>query len=137
MAIKSNGSLWGWGFNSSGQLGDGTFSNRLSPVWIMDDVAEITTGNSHTSMAVKTDGSIWGWGDNRLGALGTGTITNQNTPILIAESNSHPIIHNVPTQQGLSLDIDLFEITEHGLEPRLHIYNAESLILPDTEMSHN
>jgi alpha-tubulin suppressor-like RCC1 family protein len=85
LAIKSDGSLWSWGDNKHGQLGDGTVSvynindpvtwldnNKSAPVRIMEDVALISAGDSH-NLAVKTDGSLWAWGDNRFGKLGDGT----------------------------------------------------------------
>jgi len=61
MAIRSDGSLWGWGSNSYGQLGDGTNINKSSPVRIMDDVIAVSAGRNHT-MAIRSDGSLWGWG---------------------------------------------------------------------------
>jgi len=61
MAIKSDNSLWAWGENWKGQLGDGTTENRHSPVKIMDDVVYVSAGPWHT-VAIKMDGSLWAWG---------------------------------------------------------------------------
>ena len=58
MAIMSDGSLWGWGQNEKGQLGDGTTEDRLYPVRIMDNVIQVSAGNMHTA-AIKNDGSLW------------------------------------------------------------------------------
>jgi len=74
MVIKNDGSLWGWGNNEYGQLGDGTTDYRSMPVKIMDNINQVSAGYIHT-MAVKNDGSLWIWGDNRVGQLGTGEIT--------------------------------------------------------------
>jgi len=64
MAIKKDGSLWGWGWNSSGQLGDGVpFSSQIAPVRIMENVVAVDAGAFHT-VAVKIDGSLWTWGTN-------------------------------------------------------------------------
>ena len=72
MAIKTDGSLWAWGANSFGMLGDGTQEFRFSPVKIMDGAASVSAGSSYT-IAVKTDGSLWAWGANGVGQLGDGT----------------------------------------------------------------
>lgn len=64
LALKSDGTVWGWGRNLFGQLGDGTsMNNRLSPVQVsgLNGVVSIAAGDSH-SVAVKSDGTVWIWG---------------------------------------------------------------------------
>jgi alpha-tubulin suppressor-like RCC1 family protein len=84
VAIKTNGQLWAWGLNNSGQLGDGTTTNRSSPVQIGTDTnwSNISAGSSY-SMAVKTDGTLWGWGINTSGQIGIGNVTNRSSPVQI------------------------------------------------------
>jgi alpha-tubulin suppressor-like RCC1 family protein len=85
-AIKTDGTLWCWGYNDSGQLGDGTTVNKTAPVQVTalgNTVAEVALGYSHTC-ARKTDGTIWCWGYNSLGELGDGTSTNRTTPVQAA-----------------------------------------------------
>ena len=74
-ARKRDGSLWCWGDNARGQVGDGSQLDRHGPELVTDlgsDVAMVDAGRSHTCV-VKTDGSAWCWGDNQHGQLGDAT----------------------------------------------------------------
>ena len=82
--IKADGSLWAWGLNDYGQLGDGTTQDRHSPVHIMDNVDGIAADNA-SAFAVKNDSSLWAWGCNEHGHLGDGTTTNKYKPVLITD----------------------------------------------------
>ena len=82
LAIKTNGTLWAWGRNDyTGQLGDGTTTNRIVPTQIgtATNWASISAGDHH-SMAIKTDGTLWAWGNNDGGELGTGNTTTYLNP---------------------------------------------------------
>ena len=75
LAIASNGTVWGWGDNSSGQLGQGvTITQNPTPGQIPNfgNVVAVSSGNRH-SVALKSDGSVWAWGGNSDGELGDGT----------------------------------------------------------------
>lgn len=82
LARKSDGSIWGWGFNTVGQLGLGEIGTRIVPVRIGQDFdwISIAAGNSHGT-AMKADGTIWTWGSNEYGQLGDGTNTNRLSPV--------------------------------------------------------
>jgi len=82
VAIKTDGTLWAWGHNGWGQLGDGTTTDRYSPVQIGTGYASVTTGWHHT-VAVKIDGTLWAWGYNNVGSLGDGTTTQRLSPVKI------------------------------------------------------
>ena len=86
MAIRSDGSLWAWGYNNLyGALGDGTLTSHDAPIKIMDSVRSVSAGDDNT-MAIKTDGSLLAWGNNYSGKLGDGTTTNSRTPVKIMDS---------------------------------------------------
>ena len=84
-AIKSDGSLWAWGENEKGQLGDGTTVSHYAPMKIMDSVLSVSAGANHT-VAIKADGSLWAWGWNEQGQLGDGTSANRLAPVKILDS---------------------------------------------------
>lgn len=66
VALKADGSLWAWGSNSSGQLGDGTTTQSLAPKRIGTGYTDISAGKYYT-VALKSDGSLWAWGSNYSG----------------------------------------------------------------------
>src|SRR5215470_2496428 len=82
VAVKSDGTLWAWGYNHYGQLGDGTNTDRNTPVQIGTGFASVTAGQGYT-VAVKSDGTLWTWGYNPYGELGDGTTTQRNLPVRI------------------------------------------------------
>jgi hypothetical protein len=84
-AIKTDGTLWTWGFNSYGQLG----INNTPQVLVCTPVTtftggtnwkQVAGGRSHTA-AIKTDGTLWTWGNNTNGQLGTNDTTQRPTPV--------------------------------------------------------
>lgn len=91
---KADGTLWCWGLNDVGQLGDGTTSGQQqcypmsckpTPVKVDSlggDVALVALGGSH-SCALKTDGTLWCWGDNDNGQLGDGTTAGKALPVQV------------------------------------------------------
>jgi alpha-tubulin suppressor-like RCC1 family protein len=75
-AIKSDGSLWAWGYNEQGQLVDSTLGEVVNrPVQVMTEVADAAGGMFH-SLVLKTDGALWAFGSNWMGQLGGGPQVN-------------------------------------------------------------
>jgi alpha-tubulin suppressor-like RCC1 family protein len=91
MAIREGGTLWAWGFNGHGRLGDGTTTNRSSPI-------QIQTGTTWTSVSAGAfytvskmqNGMLWAWGLNGSGQLGDGTTTNRFFPIRVRTETEIP-----------------------------------------------
>jgi alpha-tubulin suppressor-like RCC1 family protein len=84
-AIKTDGTLWNWGYNSYGGLGDSTATDRSSPVQTIcggTNWKQVACGDGHT-VAIKTDGTLWACGYNKHGQLGDSTITHRSSPVQI------------------------------------------------------
>ena len=81
--------VWTWGNNFSGQLGDGTKTDRFTRVWVrgLSGVTAIAAGYNHT-VALKSDGTVWTWGQNGDGQLGDGTALYRYTPVKVSGLSS-------------------------------------------------
>ena len=79
MAVKDDNTVWAWGRNTYGNLGDNSVTHRLSPVQMIgiSDVAGMSAGTNF-SLVYKTDGTFWGCGRNLSGQLGDGTVLQHN-----------------------------------------------------------
>jgi alpha-tubulin suppressor-like RCC1 family protein len=84
LALKSDGSLWAWGYNYYGQLGTGVMMDRNVPTRIgaLTGWAKVSAGELH-SLAIRNDGSLWAWGRNASGELGTGNPATPTSPVQI------------------------------------------------------
>jgi alpha-tubulin suppressor-like RCC1 family protein len=85
LLVTADGSVWAFGTNSYGQLGDGTTTDRDQPVQVLDlsDVVTVAAGAFH-SLALKSDGTVWAWGRNGNGQLGDNTTTDRLTPVQVS-----------------------------------------------------
>jgi alpha-tubulin suppressor-like RCC1 family protein len=97
IVLKKDGTVWAWGNNRFGQLGDGTTADHLTPVQVvgLTDAVAIACGYAH-SIAVKSDGTIWTWGSDSYGQLGEGTAF----PIVVKNANHSLGIDGTSSQSG-------------------------------------
>jgi alpha-tubulin suppressor-like RCC1 family protein len=85
LALAADGAVWAWGYNHTGQLGDGTTATRTSPVQVLaagSGVVAIAAGYGH-SLALREDGTVLSWGYNAEGQLGDGTTSQREIPLPI------------------------------------------------------
>jgi alpha-tubulin suppressor-like RCC1 family protein len=92
LALRDDGTVWGWGNGQYGQLGDGApVGFATTPVQVkikggdgalvpLTNVTAVDAGDGYYSLALKEDGTVWAWGNNNYGQLGNGTITQSSTP---------------------------------------------------------
>ena len=82
LALKSDSTVWAWGNNSNGQLGDGTTTSSEIPAQVLglSKVVAISAGYYY-SLALKSDGTVWAWGYNGYGQLGDSTTTQTSLPV--------------------------------------------------------
>lgn len=101
LAVKDDGTAWGWGRNAEGQVGDGTTKTRKTPVQVkgeggvgfLTDVLGVAAGDSHSLAlkgaggalgAARTGGVVRAWGKNSDGQLGDGSNTRRKTPVAVS-----------------------------------------------------
>ncbi len=84
LALRADGTVWAWGYNYYGQLGDETNINKNSPVQVseLSGIVDIAAGSYH-SLALMLDGTVWAWGYNADGQLGDGTNIKKNSPVQV------------------------------------------------------
>ena len=84
LGLAANGTVWAWGNNGNGQLGDGTITSSSVPVEVsgLTNVISVSAGYE-ASVAVEANGTVWTWGNNSDGQLGNGTTTNSDVPVQV------------------------------------------------------
>lgn len=86
IGIKSDGTMWGWGENGCGNVGDNTTISRSSPVQVVGSFTDwcAASAGENTSAGIRTNGTIWAWGRNFYGRIGDGTNTPRSSPVQVA-----------------------------------------------------
>jgi alpha-tubulin suppressor-like RCC1 family protein len=97
LALTSDSTVWSWGNNLTGQLGNNSIFSSYSAVQVQDIGAPLTgvkaiAAGAHHSLALKTDGTVWAWGYNQYGQLGGAYGSVSTVPMQVASLNSVKLI---------------------------------------------
>jgi alpha-tubulin suppressor-like RCC1 family protein len=101
VALRSDGTLWAWGGNTYGQLGDNTTEEKHVPTQVGTNTnwVAVAAGGEH-SLALRSDGTLWAWGENGNGQLGNNTVDDRHVPtqvgintnwVAVAAGNDHSV----------------------------------------------
>jgi RHS repeat-associated protein len=107
LALKNDGTVWAWGANNNGELGDNTETRQTPPVQVLglggsgvlSNITAITT-NHDGSLAIKSDGSVWTWGLNDAGEAGTGVLGDNTTPVQVVGPGSGGTLSGITAIAG-------------------------------------
>jgi|GEM_PF-530121 len=102
IALKSDGSIWAWGENDNGEVGNGSFDAKvLLPVQVLTDGVSIAAGDDH-SMAIRSDGTVWAWGANNDGQLGINDTEadNKSTAIRVKGAEGEGVLSDITAISG-------------------------------------
>lgn len=107
LALKNDGTVWAWGRNLYGQLGDGTTTTRYEPVQVknISGIVDIVVGGynqiqNEYAIAIKNDGTLWAWGRNDNGCLGVGNAKDQHIPVKLVDENGVELTEVVSVKVG-------------------------------------
>ena len=123
LALKSDGTVWSWGDNEYGKLGDGTAVDKTTPVQVkggesgeefLTNIVAISAGDDH-SLALKVDGTVWAWGNDGNGQLGDGTTVDKTTPVQVkgGETEEEPLV-NIAAISSSAISNASFAIKSDG-----------------------
>ena len=131
IGIKTNGTLWAWGRNDVGQLGNGAISwINYTPIQLgtATNWESVSCGYQHT-VAVRTDGSLWSWGSNFYGQLGNGSTTTVATPTNVTIAGCTLGVEEFTAQNSMQISPNPvsseFTLNYKGVE------NIDSVVLYD------
>jgi alpha-tubulin suppressor-like RCC1 family protein len=134
-AIKENGSIWSWGFNTDGTIGDGTSDRKSSPVAVVGGHSFIQLALGGTPAALKTDGTVWTWGSGAFGELGDNTQISKSSPVAMIgghfyQTGSQIIVEKMVTVvPGTSYTMDMLAAGILGIAPQQILGNNVFIVI--------
>lgn len=123
--LREDGTVWAWGANAYGQVGDGTTTYRSAPVQVsgLSDIIAIAAGDYHC-LALRQDHTVWAWGNNTCGELGDGTTVSKRTPVQVSGlTDVKSIAAGYGTSMAIKTDNSLW-VWGDGDSGRLGTYSA-------------
>jgi alpha-tubulin suppressor-like RCC1 family protein len=120
LALKTNGTLWGWGNNLWGQLGVNDTISRSTPVqeWSSSTNWKFVAAGAGSGFAIKNDGTLWSWGNNSVGQLGVNDAIGRYTPVqeFTSSANWNYILRPVSAIGGGTVvaDISVMAVKDDG-----------------------
>ncbi|KFI91053.1 RCC1 repeat-containing protein [Bifidobacterium scardovii] len=137
-ALDSTGHLWAWGDNSFGQLGDGTTTERHTPVAVTPDrtYTTVSTGTYH-SLALDSTGHLWAWGDNSFGQLGDGTTTDRRAPVEITPDRTYAMASDASPESAGTGNLPADSVLSDRMSGIVENVRATAGTVSRTEDSYN
>lgn len=131
VARRENGTLWTWGWNGSGMLGDGTYSDKSSPVEVLGGFTDwVDVDSDIFVVAIRKNGTVWGWGFNNHGVFGY-------SPVPVGGGTNSPININMGYNDWVSAKAGMYCITAIRSNGELWTMGMNwSGVLGDNSTSH-
>ncbi|WP_311388621.1 SdrD B-like domain-containing protein, partial [Bifidobacterium scardovii] len=129
---------WAWGDNSFGQLGDGTTTERHTPVAVTPDrtYTTVSTGTYH-SLALDSTGHLWAWGDNSFGQLGDGTTTDRRAPVEITPDRTYAMASDASPESAGTGNLPADSVLSDRMSGIVENVRATAGTVSRTEDSYN
>ena len=124
--VKTDGTMWGMGNNTYGQLGNGTTNDAHIPITVASNVVAVAAGYYH-SLFMKTDGTLWEMGYNTYGQLGNRTTNDAHTPVNVANLSVANVFPADMANHSLAIGINHNAIVTLGNLNQIYTGNAISV----------
>jgi len=106
LAMKTNGTLWSWGYNYVGMLGQNSTAMKSSPTQVGTDTTWSQTTGLTSKYAIKTDGTIWSWGYNNVGGLGHNNKIDKSSPTQVGTNTTWSKVSTGHRQTAVAIKTD-------------------------------